>query len=46
VFRAKERIELEMKQMAPKVEKEAEKAREEAAKEGAKKWGGDDEMRM
>ena len=46
VFRAKERIELEMKHLAPKVEKEAEKAKEEAAKEGGKKWGGDDEMRM
>jgi hypothetical protein len=45
VFRAKERIELEMKAQAPKVEKEAEKAKEEAATKGGQKWG-DDSTRL
>jgi import inner membrane translocase subunit TIM16 len=46
VFRAKERIEMELKAQAPKIEKEAEKAKEEAATKGGQKWSGDDEMRM
>jgi hypothetical protein len=46
VFRAKERIEMEMKAQAPKIEKEAEKAKEEAATKGGQKWSGDDDMRM
>ena len=45
VFRAKERIELELNAQAPKVEAETEKAKEVVAAEGSKKWG-DDEMRM
>jgi len=45
VFRAKERIELELNAQAPKVEAEATKAKEAAAAESSKKWG-DDEMRM
>jgi import inner membrane translocase subunit TIM16 len=45
VFRAKERIELEMKAQAPKIEKEAEKAKEEAAVKGGQKWG-DDSTRL
>ena len=46
VFRAKERIELELKANAPKVEKEATQAKEAAAKEGGQKWSGDDSMRL
>jgi len=45
VFRAKERIELELKQQAPKMEKEAAKAKEAEATKQGQKWG-DDEMRM
>jgi len=45
VFRAKERIELELNAQAPKVEADAAKAKEAAAAESSKKWG-DDEMRM
>jgi hypothetical protein len=37
---------LEIKQQAPKVEKEVEKAKEEAAKKGGQKWSDDDSMRM
>ena len=46
MFRAKERIELELKQQAPKVEKEAEKTKQEAATKAGQKWGDDDSMRM
>ena len=46
VFRAKERIEMELQQQAPKVEKEAEKAKEEAAKQGGQKWSDNDDMTM
>lgn len=46
VFRAKERIELELKQQAPKLEKEAEKVKQEAATKEGQKWGDDDSMRM
>ena len=46
VFRAKERIDLELKQQAPKLEKEAAKAKQEAATKEGQKWGDDDSMRM
>jgi len=46
VFRAKERIELELQQQAPKVEKDAQAVKEEAASKGGQKWSGDDSMRM
>ena len=46
VFRAKERIELELKQQAPILEKEGEMAKKEAALKEGQKWGGNDEMRM
>ena len=46
VFRAKERIELELKAQAPKVEKEAAKAKEEAAAKEGQKWSGDDSNRL
>ena len=46
VFRAKERIDLEIKANAPKAEKEAAKAKEETATKDGQKWSGDDSMRM
>ena len=46
MFRAKERIELEIKQNAPKVEKEAAKEKEELANKQGQKWSGDDNMRL
>jgi hypothetical protein len=45
VFRAKERIDLELNAQAPKAEAEAREVKEEAASESGKKWG-DNEMRM
>ena len=46
VFRAKERIELELKQQAPKTEKEAQKAKEETASKEGQKWSDNDSLRM
>jgi hypothetical protein len=46
VFRAKERIELELRQQAPKMEKEAEKAKEATAATEGQKWSDNDSMRM
>jgi len=46
VFRAKERIELELKTQAPKLEKEAEKMKEETAKTEGQKWSDNDSTRM
>ena len=46
VFRAKERIELELQNLAPKMEKEATRAKEEEAVKGGQKWSDNDSMRM
>jgi hypothetical protein len=45
VFRAKERIELELNAQAPKAEAEAQKAKEQAAAQAGQKWD-NDEMRL